>query len=172
MTQTEMEILLRNAMRDKDISRLMDSSPKLRSLIRRMYGEIQRLAEDEDDDGSVFPVKSGAETRLLRTCDIYFFEAQGRKIALRTKAQEIAFYSSFEQLLEQLPDWFLRCHRGYIINLKKLGGVNFAEGTISMSDGSDVPFSRSYRDSVRAALERFKAGERQNSGERGGEESQ
>jgi len=143
---------LRETLRDEDVSKLLDESPKLRRLIKRMYGEIQRLSEDDEDDGTVFPVKSGAETRLLRTCDVFLFEAQGRKVALRTKAQEISFYSNFEQLVSQLPGNFLRCHRGYIINTKKVTNVNFAESVILLSDGSNVPFSRSYRDAVRTTL--------------------
>jgi len=144
--------LLRDTLRDDDVSKLLEDSPKLRRLIKRMYGEIQRLSDDDEDDGSVFPVKSGAETRLLKTCDIFLFEAQGRKVALRTKAQEISFYSNFEQLISQLPGSFLRCHRGYIVNTKKVRNVNFAESTILLSDDSNVPFSRTYRDAVRAAL--------------------
>ena len=152
----DLNALIRDTLRDEGVSDLLESSPKLRRLIKRMYGEIQRLSDEDEDDGSVFPVKSGAETRLLRTCDIYFFEAQGRKVALRTKAQEISFYSSFEQLMSQLPEWFLRCHRGYIVNTKKMNSVNFAESSILLSDGSSVPFSRSYRDAAKAALDKLK----------------
>jgi len=153
--QKDLDSLLRETLRDDEVAKLLDDSPKLRRLLKRMYGEIQRLAGEDEDDDSVFPVKSGAETRLFRTCDIYLFEAQGRKVALRTKAQEISFYSSFEQLKSQLPEHFLRCHRGYIVNTKKVRNVSFAESTISLSDGSDVPFSRTYRDEVRAALDKL-----------------
>ena len=152
---SELNELIRETLQDDDISDLLESSPKLRRLIKRMYGEIQRLSGEDEDDGSVFTVKSGAETKLLRTCDIFLFEAQGRKVALRTKAQEISFYSSFDQLMSQLPDSFLRCHRGYIVNIRKMKAVNFSESTILLSDGSNVPFSRSYRDAARAALDRI-----------------
>ena len=151
----ELNTLIQETLRDENVSDFLDSSPKMRRLIKRMYGEIQRLTGEDEDDGSVFPVKSGAETRLLRTCDIFFFEAQGRKVALRTRAQEISFYSNFEQLTSQLPDTFMRCHRGYIINTRKMKAVNFAESIILLSDGSNVPFSRSYRDAARAALDKL-----------------
>ena len=150
----EVNALLRDTLRDERISRLLDCTPKLRRLIRLMYSELRRLYGETGDDGFVFTVKSGAERRLLRAVDIFFFEAQGRKVALRTKTQEISFYSSFEQLKEQLPDFFLRCHRGYIINTKKVQGVNFTESVVIMADGSNVPFSRMYRDSVRAMADR------------------
>ena len=151
----ELNSLIRETLRDDDVSELLEASPKLRRLIKRMYGEIQRLSGDDEDDGSVFAVKSGGETRLLRTCDIFLFEAQGRKVALRTKAQEISFYSSFEQLMNQLPDWFLRCHRGYIVNTKKMQSISFSDSTVQLTDGSSVPFSRSYRDAARAALDKL-----------------
>ena len=153
--QNELSSLLRDTLRDEDVSRLLETSPKLRRLIKKMYGEIQRLTDDDEDDGSVFPVRSGAETRLLRTCDILLFEAQGRKVALRTKAQEISFYSNFEQLKSQLPDSFLRCHRGYIVNTKKVQNVNFALSVIVLTDGSNVPFSRTYREAVRVTLSKL-----------------
>ena len=146
----ELGVLITETLRDENVSRLLESSPKLRRLIRRMYDELRQQSADDGDDGSVFTVKSGAERRILRACDIYFFEAQGRKVALRTKTQEISFYSSFDQLKEQLPDWFLRCHRAYVINTRKIMSVNFPDSVITMTDGSDVPFSRMYRDAVRA----------------------
>ena len=151
----ELSILLRDTLRDESVSKILESSPKLRRLIRRMYDEIQSLLNEDEDDQSVFPVKSGTETKLLRTYDIYFFEAQGRKVALRTRAQEISFYSSFEQIMSQVPDWFWRCHRGYIVNTKRIQSVNFAESTILLADGSSIPFSRSYRDAARAVLDKL-----------------
>ena len=152
--QNDLSALMRETLQDENVSKLLGESPKLRRLIKRMYGEIQRLSDEDEDDGTVFPIKSGSETRLLRTCDIFLFEAQGRKVALRTKAQEISFYSSFESLMEQLPDSFLRCHRGYIVNIKKIQNVSFPESLVRLSDGSEVPFSRSYRESVRTAIGR------------------
>ncbi|MDR1605184.1 MAG: LytTR family transcriptional regulator [Gracilibacteraceae bacterium] len=149
----DLRLYVRRMMRDESVAATLRESPKLRRLVKRLYDEVRRA---DGDDGSVFPVKNGAETKLFRASDIFFFEAQGRKIALRTKAQEILFYSNFDQLLRQLPDWFLRCHRGYIVNIKKIDGVNFADNVITMTEGSAVPISRTYRDSVRERLEELK----------------
>jgi DNA-binding LytR/AlgR family response regulator len=143
---------VKNALLDEEVSRCLGSSPKLRVLLKRLLDEIRQLRGEEEDDGSVFPVKNGAETRLMRACDIYFFESRGRKIALRTRAQEITFYSNFESLASQLPNWFLRCHRGYIVNMKKMTGADFSENTLTLSDDSAIPISRTYRDAVRAAV--------------------
>jgi DNA-binding LytR/AlgR family response regulator len=150
----DINAFVHSALRDADISKLLSESPKLRKLVKRLCDEV-RLLSDDDDDGSVFPVKNGANTKLLRTCDIFFFESQGRKIALRTKAQEIVFYSKFEQLTTQLPDSFLRCHRSYIVNAKKIKEVNFTSSVVTMSDGSVIPVSRTYRDSVKEALDKL-----------------
>ena len=46
----------------------------------------------------------------------------------------------------------LRCHRGYIVNMKKIESVSFAENNIVLSDSSNVPLSRTYRDAARVAL--------------------
>jgi DNA-binding LytR/AlgR family response regulator len=148
-------------LRDEDVSKLLRTAPKLRGLIKRMYDEVRRLSgedNDDDDDGSVFPVKTTSGTRLMRACDIFFFEAQGRKIALRTRAQEITFYSNFEQLINQLPNAFIRCHRGFIVNTRKVRSASFADNTLTMKDGSAVPISRTYRAIVRTAIDRTGGG--------------
>jgi DNA-binding LytR/AlgR family response regulator len=150
---SDLGAFVKNTLLDEEVSRCLNASSKLRILLKRLLDEIRELKGESEDDGSVFPVKNGAETKLMRACDIFFFESRGRKIALRTRAQEITFYSNFDALAAQLPNWFLRCHRGYIVNMKKMTGADFAENTLTLSDDSAIPISRTYRDAVRAAID-------------------
>jgi DNA-binding LytR/AlgR family response regulator len=155
----DLTAFVKSVLHDEDVAKILQESPKLRTLVKRLYNEARRISGDDDDD-SLFPVKNGAETRFLKTRDILFFESRGRKIALRTKAQEIVFYSNFEQISEQVPEHFMRCHRGYIVNTRKIQAANFAENTIAMAEGSIVPFSRTYRDAVRERIENIGGGMR------------
>ena len=149
---------VREVLQDRDVALQLERSPKLYELIKRLYQQAQILSGNEEDDGFLFPVKSGSEVNLLRCCDIYFFESQGRRIAIRTKAQEILIYSNFDQITEQTPDHFIRCHRGYIVNTHKIRSVNYSDNLITMNDDSIVPFSRTYRDEVREAVDRISSG--------------
>jgi DNA-binding LytR/AlgR family response regulator len=150
----KLEDYVRSALRGEEVARLMRQSTELRRLVGRLRDEIYRLSGELDayNDGNMFQVRAEGEVRLIRACDILFFEAQGRKIALRTEAQEICFYSNFKQVLLRLPDFFRRCHKGYIVNTRKIKSINFNQSVIHMNEGSAVPFSRSYREEVQGIL--------------------
>ena len=64
------------------------------------------------------------ETREGRTyvplVQIYYFEAREKRIYVRLKKQELAFYETVEHLTERLPDYFVRCHRSFIVNRQRI----------------------------------------------------
>lgn len=98
---------------------------------------------------SGFQLKHYGESLNITYEDIYFFEGLGKKIALKTRSQEIQFYSTFEDLMHRLPPYFIRCHKGFVVNSRKIYSVQLSEMKLKLSDQSEIPFSRSYRDSVR-----------------------
>lgn len=118
--------------------------------IREIYIENLRILEREEQP--VFTIKNGADYFTINTGDISFFEAQGKKIALKTRGQEILFYSNFNTILEQLPDWFLRCHKGFVVNTKEILKANFTEMTLTLRDKCTIPISRTYKDEIKAFL--------------------
>ena len=67
------------------------------------------------------------ETREGRTyvplVQIYYFEAREKRIYVRLKKQELAFYETVEHLTERLPDYFVRCHRSFIVNRQRIRRV-------------------------------------------------
>ena len=82
---------------------------------------------------------------ILPYKDIYYLEAREKKIFLRTLNSEYGFYSTIEQLEEELPDTFIRCHRSYIINTTKIEKIMLSQNQISLVQGFAVPLSRSYK---------------------------
>jgi DNA-binding LytR/AlgR family response regulator len=34
---------------------------------------------------------------------------------MKTQTQEVEFYSNMDAILSGLPDWFIRCHKGFIV---------------------------------------------------------
>ena len=119
--------------------------------VREIYAEFIRVSERETQP--VFTVRSEGEYYTVNTGDIMFFEAQGKKIAIKTRGQEILFYSNFESVLEKLPDWFVRCHKGYIVNTNEIVQTSFTKMTLSLRDQSCIPMSRTYRDEIRLLVE-------------------
>ncbi|NMA33880.1 MAG: LytTR family transcriptional regulator [Clostridiaceae bacterium] len=119
--------------------------------LSEIYVELLRSAERGEQP--VFTIRCGGEYYTIDTEDIFFFEAQGKKIAAKTRSQEIAFYSNFEAVLEQLPEWFVRCHKGFVVNTKQIVQASFTEMTLTLKDRSVVPISRTYRDEIRTIVE-------------------
>ena len=124
---------------------------RLYQTIKEIYAEYTRVSERGEQP--VYTVKSGGEFFNVSTGDISFFEAQGKKIAIKTMGQEILFYSNFETVMGQLPDWFIRCHKGYVVNTRLITRASFTDMTLTLKDRSVIPISRTYRDEVRALLE-------------------
>lgn len=89
------------------------------------------------------------ETREGRTyvplAQIYYFEAREKRIYVRLKKQELAFYETMEHLAERLPDYFARCHRSFIVSRQKIRRVMLSKSLIELEQGIQIPLSRSYK---------------------------
>ena len=76
---------------------------------------------------------------------IYYFEARDKKLFVRTKNEEYAFYDTIESLARLLPEHFQRCHRSYIVNMEKIYRIVPSENYIELTEQIGVPVSRSYK---------------------------
>jgi len=125
---------------------------KLYKTIWEVYTEFARVNKDSQSTRNRFIVKSGAENILVNTDDVCFFEAKAKKIAIKTFSQELSFYSNFDSVQEQLSEGFVRCHKGFVVNLQHIKGVNWRDMELAMADGSFLPVSRGYKNAVVEAL--------------------
>ena len=92
-----------------------------------------------------FLLDTKEEKMQIPFSQIYYFEARDKKLYLRTKNEEYAFYDTIESLAKLLPDNFQRCHRSYIINMDKIYRVVPAENFIELTERIGVPVSRGYK---------------------------
>ena len=115
----------------------IDLRSKLRSLM-----EVYLNKESEQD---VFIIDTKEEKMRIPYSQIYYFEAREKKLFVRLKKEGYAFYGTLDALEETVPKQFVRCHRGFMVNWKKVDKVIRSQGQLIMADGIEVPFSRSYR---------------------------
>ncbi|NLY43748.1 MAG: response regulator transcription factor [Clostridiaceae bacterium] len=84
---------------------------------------------------------------------IYYFEAAQKKIIINTDTQRIGYYDSLETIGKELNgSIFVRCHKGFIINITKVERVDFSEMLVFLNNGACIPISRKYKDSLRQSL--------------------
>jgi DNA-binding LytR/AlgR family response regulator len=74
---------------------------------------------------------------------IYLVEAKGDYIHLKTETNNYIVHSSLKKIHEKLPaDLFLKVHRSFIINVKKIVGI---EDNTVLINKEIIPISRSSR---------------------------
>ncbi len=119
------------------------NSADMEKVVRDLFEVfIKRMDEDQTD---AFLVETREGKQYIPMEQIDYFEAKEKKVFVRVKSCEYGFYDTLDTLEKQLPSWFIRCHRSYIANMKRAGGMTLADNTIRMIDGTQVPFSRSYK---------------------------
>lgn len=76
---------------------------------------------------------------------IYYLEAREKKLYVLTDREEYSFYGTLDKIEGELPAYFTRCHRSFIVNTRKIEKVMLSQNMILLSENRDVPLSRSYK---------------------------
>jgi len=94
-------------------------APVVRHLLIRNRGVVTRVGFDE----------------------IIYLESSGHVVAVQTRENHYLCYGRLEKFLEQLPEYFIQCHKSYIVNMKEISRLE--KGGILMDQGMVVPVSKS-----------------------------
>ncbi|WP_340200552.1 LytR/AlgR family response regulator transcription factor [Ascidiimonas sp. W6] len=99
--------------------------------------------QTEKEDNSANDLYVNIDRRLIKINmpDIFFIEAKGDYINIRTEVKNYLVHSTMKKIEEKLPDSiFLKVHRSYIINLKKI--IDIEDNSV-LIEKSVIPVSRS-----------------------------
>ena len=117
-------------------------------------GEAIRYLEERR---SYFFYKKGNRHYQIPARDILYFEALNRKIKIVSLDQTEICYGKIHTLTGQLnPDYFLRVHNSFIINMDHI--TSFSEKEVLLGNKYSIPVSLEYREQAR--LEHLKFVER------------
>jgi DNA-binding LytR/AlgR family response regulator len=95
-------------------------------------------------------VKSNSKFYKLAYDEIYFVEALADYVLVYTENTRYIVYSTMKAVEEKLKgSIFLRVHRSYIINLRK---IQFIEGNTLIINAKHIPISKTYQDALFAKL--------------------
>lgn len=103
--------------------------------------------------GEIFHAKVRAVVYPIPYKKILYFESRGKKIVAHTATQEYEFYGSLEEISRGAPDCFQRVHKSFCVNLDEARSANFPERTVTLSDDSILPFSRTFKQELARRLE-------------------
>lgn len=92
-------------------------------------------------------VVANREVRKIRIKEIVYCVVFGHYIDVITKTDKITYIKKISELETELPnDMFVKCHRSYLVNFKKIEKIFKDE--IVMENGDKVPIARGKKDYV------------------------
>ena len=117
---------------------------RLRSCLQELVEKLaERTGSGMEEERFVVETKEGKT--FVPLDQVYYFEAREKKIYLRMKSQELAFYETIENLDQRLPEQFIRCHRSFIINKDRIERVLLSKNVVYLQQDMEIPLSRSYK---------------------------
>ena len=124
------------------------SKQQVDNTVKEVFREIIKKYSSPVQEG-IFVVDDQNGRIMFEYSAICFFEARNKKIYLNTGAKEYGFYSTMEQLEQELSTSFIRCHRSFIVNVEKIEKVMFSKNLLFLTDGYEIPVSRTYKSVLR-----------------------
>lgn len=134
-----------------------------RWLLRRLRGEARLLGAPDEGD-PIEPVerperflvhKLGREF-LVAAADIEWAQAAGNYVNLHVRGHDYPLRSTMNGIESRLDHGrFVRIHRSYIVNLDHIGSIeplDAGDARVHLRDGSALPCSRRYRESLRGRI--------------------
>ena len=117
----------------------------LRDTLLRLFKEIESEANNTI---TVQIVKNGI--RKIPAHIILYVESNLRVLQIHTENETLSTYGRLSEFAAELPDYFIHCHKSYIINTRKI--TDYQTTHIVLSDGRKIPVSRPHIKEVRDAF--------------------
>lgn len=112
-------------------------------------GKIRNNQNSEVIEDDFIVLKENKALHKVFYSTIQYVEGFGDYVKVHTEEKTIITHSTFSKLLERLPNYFLRVHKSFSINLKKLNHLSGNQITV---DSHVVPVGQTYKQTVLKAL--------------------
>ena len=113
---------------------------RLKTSIDRLINKLECLQLIQEKKEHVVHLKCNFKSEKLQANSIRWIEAMGDYVKVVTKNKNYIVLSTMKSFLKKLPDnQFIRIHKSYIVNLKKV--INYTTRNVNI-DGEILPLSR------------------------------
>lgn len=114
----------------------------------RPTAELQGLFQDS------FFVKDGIYIHKIEFDAILYLKSEGNYTEIITQQKTYLIRSLLKQIIDKLPEnYFMRIHRSYIINVKKITLISPSE--VTLGSNTILPIGETYRKELQDFVERF-----------------
>jgi len=114
--------------------------------LERLEDTILRLFEDIKEDNEKY-VRLNNNKTIIPENNIKFIQKDGMKLVFHTDTRDYTTYNSFNKIGSNLPKQFVRCHKSYIVNLKKISDIDVSNNVITFSNHDKCYIGPKYKNS-------------------------
>lgn len=146
------------ASRRDDLSDIFEAEP-MGLLVKpfrqeKIYATLERVIQGLEKESIDFLQLKNRE-RLLRVRyqEIRYIESDRRYLYIHKQDGSDRIRMKFSELETRLPDYFVRCHQSYIVNLYEL--VSLDGNSLVLAGGMRFPISRSRREQTKERVKEF-----------------
>ena len=97
---------------------------------------VLRLFEDIEYSSTKF-IKLFGRNELINQSVVNFIQKDGMKAIYNTDSGTLKSYCSFSNIINTLPDNFVRCHKSFIVNMDNISNVDLKSNTVYFKDTND-----------------------------------
>jgi DNA-binding LytR/AlgR family response regulator len=110
---------------------------------------VKKINTDTSNQDEIF-IKKNATLLKLNFNDIIFIEALENYIIISTFEEKYTIHFTMKSIEEKLPlDKFKRIHRSYIINVRKIKGIEENSVIVKTNEGTRLlPIGKSYKEDL------------------------
>ena len=84
---------------------------------------------------------------LIASDSVLYLESDNHRTNIHTEEQLYSVYDKLGNFISKLPDSFMRCHKSFLVNMKK---IRYIEGNlIHLQNGGCIPISKMHQEKVR-----------------------
>ena len=101
---------------------------------------LKKIMEDvQEAEKKRLLVKYKGAMLTLSFDDIVYLESAGHMITIHTRTGKQSCYDRLEKIFERLPEYFIQCHKSYVVNMKEIQRIE--KGKVLLSDYTEIPIS-------------------------------
>ncbi len=117
----------------------------------RLVMVLEKLVDEIEKQRKQFIiVRSGKEIYRIMSDDIIYAEIEGEHVNIHTNDDCICARESLDHMEEMLGSNFVRCHKSYLVNMKKM--KKFEATKFVLTDGTEIAVSRRYKSNTKKAI--------------------
>lgn len=107
----------------------------------KLYEAVDRaLTQIEEKESATVTLISKSFIARVRAEDISYVESERRVLTVHSVEEDIRVNMKLSDLEERLPDYFVRVHQSYLVNMYQI--KLFSAKGVELLDGRSVPVSR------------------------------